>query len=91
MTSLGPIGRLGRYTATHFRVVALGWLALGHLAARRLTAGHAPARTPSSHFVYRKASLLASANFCDPTALSIRSVTVGTRTCAAFTASMAGA
>ena len=28
MTDLGPIGRLGRYTATHFRVVAIGWLVL---------------------------------------------------------------
>ena len=26
MTRPGPIGRLGRYTATHFRVVALGWV-----------------------------------------------------------------
>ncbi|QEC48245.1 MMPL family transporter [Baekduia soli] len=25
-TTYGPIGRLGRYTATHFRTVALGWL-----------------------------------------------------------------
>ena len=25
MSSVGPIGRLGRYTATHFRVVALAW------------------------------------------------------------------
>jgi RND superfamily putative drug exporter len=28
MTSLGPIGRLGRYTATHFRTVAIGWAVL---------------------------------------------------------------
>lgn len=26
MSALGPIGRLGRYTATHFRVVAVAWL-----------------------------------------------------------------
>ncbi len=25
MSSVGPIGRLGRYTATHFRVVAIAW------------------------------------------------------------------
>ncbi|HJS92714.1 MAG TPA: MMPL family transporter [Solirubrobacteraceae bacterium] len=25
-TNLGPIGRLGRYTATHFKVVLVGWL-----------------------------------------------------------------
>ena len=25
MTQFGPIGRLGRYTATHFRVVAISW------------------------------------------------------------------
>ena len=24
--NVGPIGRLGRYTATHFRVVLVGWL-----------------------------------------------------------------
>ena len=28
MSRLGPVGRLGRYTATHFRVVALAWLVL---------------------------------------------------------------
>jgi RND superfamily putative drug exporter len=28
MTAYGPIGRLGRYTATHFRTVAIGWLVL---------------------------------------------------------------
>ena len=27
-TRVGPIGRLGRYTATHFRTVLIGWLAL---------------------------------------------------------------
>jgi RND superfamily putative drug exporter len=36
--SVGPIGRLGRYTATHFRVVVIGWvvvaLGLGLLAPR---------------------------------------------------------
>ena len=36
--ALGPIGRLGRYTATHFRVVLAGWvlvaLALGCFAPR---------------------------------------------------------
>ncbi len=26
MSSIGPIGRLGRYTATHFRVVAVAWV-----------------------------------------------------------------
>ncbi len=39
---LGPIGRLGRYTATHFRVVAIGWLlvavGLGFFAPRVETA-----------------------------------------------------
>jgi putative drug exporter of the RND superfamily len=38
MTDVGPIGRLGRYTATHFRVVVIGWaivaLGLGLLAPR---------------------------------------------------------
>ena len=38
MTDVGPIGRLGRYTATHFRVVMIGWaviaLGLGFLAPR---------------------------------------------------------
>ena len=38
MSDLGPIGRLGRYTATHFRVVAVGWLVvvlgLGFFAPR---------------------------------------------------------
>jgi RND superfamily putative drug exporter len=38
MTAVGPIGRLGRYTATHFRVVLVGWaivaLGLGFLAPR---------------------------------------------------------
>ena len=38
MTGVGPIGRLGRYTATHFRVVVIGWaviaLGLGFLAPR---------------------------------------------------------
>ncbi len=24
--NVGPIGRIGRYTATHFRVVLVGWL-----------------------------------------------------------------
>ena len=28
MNDLGPIGRLGRYTATHFRVIAIAWLGL---------------------------------------------------------------
>jgi RND superfamily putative drug exporter len=36
--ALGPIGRLGRFTATHFRLVAIGWLiaalALGAFAPR---------------------------------------------------------
>ena len=39
---VGPIGRLGRYTATHFRVVLVGWLvlalALGFFAPRVETA-----------------------------------------------------
>ena len=26
---VGPVGRLGRYTATHFRVVLVGWLVVG--------------------------------------------------------------
>ncbi len=38
MSDLGPIGRLGRYTATHVRVVAVGWLVvvlgLGFFAPR---------------------------------------------------------
>ncbi len=38
MTDVGPIGRLGRYTATHFGVVMIGWavlaLGLGFLAPR---------------------------------------------------------
>ena len=38
MIDVGPIGRLGRYTATHFRVVVIGWaviaLGLGFLAPR---------------------------------------------------------
>ena len=40
--NVGPIGRLGRYTATHFRVVLVGWLvvalALGFFAPRVETA-----------------------------------------------------
>ena len=40
--NVGPIGRLGRYTATHFRVVLAGWLVvaigLGFLAPRVETA-----------------------------------------------------
>ena len=39
---VGPIGRLGRYTATHFRVVLVGWLvvavALGVFAPKVETA-----------------------------------------------------
>ena len=38
MTQFGPIGRLGRYTATHFRTVAIAWalvaLVLGFLAPK---------------------------------------------------------
>jgi RND superfamily putative drug exporter len=38
VTDLGPIGRLGRYTATHFRVVLIGWavvaVGLGFLAPK---------------------------------------------------------
>ncbi len=38
MTTYGPIGRLGRYTATHFKLVAVAWLlvavGLGVLAPR---------------------------------------------------------
>jgi len=38
MTNYGPIGRLGRYTATHFRVVLIAWavvaIALGVFAPR---------------------------------------------------------
>ncbi len=40
--SYGPVGRLGRFTATHFRLVALGWLVvalgLGALAPKVETA-----------------------------------------------------
>jgi len=40
--NVGPIGRLGRYTATHFRVVVVGWLVvaigLGFFAPRVETA-----------------------------------------------------
>ena len=40
--NVGPIGRLGRYTATHFRVVLVGWLVvaigLGVLAPKVETA-----------------------------------------------------
>ena len=39
---VGPIGRLGRYTATHFRVVLIAWLLiavmLGFFAPRVETA-----------------------------------------------------
>ena len=42
MTQVGPIGRLGRYTATHFRIVVIGWalvaLTLGFLAPKVETA-----------------------------------------------------
>ncbi|MGZ5340194.1 MAG: MMPL family transporter [Solirubrobacterales bacterium] len=42
MTELGPLGRLGRYTATHFRTVLVGWVlvavGLGILAPRVETA-----------------------------------------------------
>ena len=42
MTTYGPIGRFGRYTATHFRVVAIAWalvaIALGTFAPRVETA-----------------------------------------------------
>jgi putative drug exporter of the RND superfamily len=42
MSTLGPIGRLGRYTATHFRVVLIAWLliavVLGFFAPRVETA-----------------------------------------------------
>ena len=38
MSSVGPIGRLGRYTATHFRVIAIAWavvaVALGAFAPK---------------------------------------------------------
>ncbi|HET8592748.1 MAG TPA: MMPL family transporter, partial [Solirubrobacterales bacterium] len=38
MTGVGPIGRLGRYTATHARIVFIGWaviaLGLGFLAPK---------------------------------------------------------
>jgi putative drug exporter of the RND superfamily len=41
-TSYGPVGRLGRWTATHFKLVALGWVivavGLGALAPRVETA-----------------------------------------------------
>ena len=42
MSTLGPVGRLGRYTATHFRVVLIAWLliavVLGFFAPRVETA-----------------------------------------------------
>ena len=42
MTRVGPVGRLGRYTATHFRVVLIAWLlvavVLGFFAPRVETA-----------------------------------------------------
>ena len=42
VTHVGPIGRLGRYTATHFRVVLIAWLlvavVLGFFAPRVETA-----------------------------------------------------
>ena len=42
MSAVGPIGRLGRYTATHVRVVVLAWVAvavvLGVFAPRVETA-----------------------------------------------------
>ena len=42
MNQFGPIGRLGRYTATHFRQVAIAWLViavvLGFFAPRVETA-----------------------------------------------------
>ena len=54
MNRFGPIGRLGRYTATHFRTVAIAWalvaLVLGFFApkvehgALRAPAGRPPAR-----------------------------------------------
>ena len=38
VSKVGPIGRLGRYTATHFRAVLVGWLlvalVLGFFAPR---------------------------------------------------------
>ncbi|MGI8412914.1 MAG: hypothetical protein ACR2QA_10615 [Solirubrobacteraceae bacterium] len=38
MSSVGPIGRLGRYTATHVRVIVIAWavvaVALGALAPK---------------------------------------------------------
>ena len=38
MTGVGPIGRLGHWTATHFRAVAIAWavvlLGLGFFAPR---------------------------------------------------------
>ena len=41
-TAVGPIGRLGRYTATHFRTVLIGWalvaVVLGFFAPRVETA-----------------------------------------------------
>ena len=33
MTKLGPVGRLGRYTATHFRVVATASLVIAAVLA----------------------------------------------------------
>ena len=48
--NVGPIGRLGRFTATHFRVVAIAWLivavGLGFFAPRVETRCRAPAGRP---------------------------------------------
>ena len=50
---VGPIGRLGHYTATHFRVVLTAWLlialVLGFFAPRVETALRAPAGRPPAH------------------------------------------
>ena len=32
---VGPIGRLGRYTATHFRVVLIAWLLVRRMRSHR--------------------------------------------------------
>ena len=52
---VGPVGRLGRYTATHFRLVLAGWLVVAVVLGffRRVSkprsqvpAGRRPARSP---------------------------------------------
>jgi hypothetical protein len=57
---VGPIGRLGRYTATHLRTVVIGWLVvalvLGFFAPRVEKALRAPAGKPAGRSRHRPAS-----------------------------------